>query len=120
MIDNVFSSSPYLVAHSSASYAPYVNPTQPMSGMVRFNSNRMEVYDGQSWLSISGGSSNIDLSVKAQNIMKWAEEKMTLELRAQELAKTHPGVDDLLDAIAEAEEKLKVFVTLVEQGDNND
>lgn len=115
MIDHVSSSDKYLVTTSSPGYSPYINNSQPMTGMLRYYNSNLEVYDGSNWQRIAGGGTQINLSAIAREILEWGEKKMALERKALALAEKHPAVRDALDAIALAEEKLKVIMILTEE-----
>lgn len=77
---------------------PYLNTTQPMTGMIRVNSNlgRTEVYDGQNWVQY-GADAHVDLSETAKKTLSWAQEKMLEEHRLKELMSRHPSLKDLHD-----------------------
>lgn len=111
MINNIFNSGPYLSVQHSPGASPYINPSQPMTGLVRYVSNRLEVYDGSSWLQIGGGSASVSLTGEAVEILDWAKKKIAEEKQLEALAAKHPGVRDL-------KEKLDLMVKLV--GSEND
>ncbi len=107
MIDNVYGGDEYLLVNSSTTgYVPYISPTQPMSGMVRFNNNRMEVYDGTSWHQVSGGSAHINLSSDAKDILNWAKNKMREEQEQRMLGREFAGVAEALELMRIARENL--------------
>jgi len=99
VIDNVYGDE-FLLVNSNPGYNPYINPTQPMSGMVRFNSNRMEAYDGSTWHNVGGGNAHIQLSPEAKEILAWAKKKMHEERQIEALAATN---EDIAKASALAE-----------------
>ena len=86
---------------------PYINTTQPMSGMIRMNAsmNRMEVYDGQNWIQF-GSDVNVDLSESVKQTLNWAREKMLEEQKIKDLMSKHPG-------LKEAYERLEIMKSLV-------
>ena len=77
---------------------PYLNTTQPMTGMVRINPNmnRTEVYDGQTWVPF-GADAHVDLSEQAKQALTWAQNKMQEEIKLLDLLEKHPGLKDLHD-----------------------
>ena len=77
--------------------------------------NSIEVFNGSSWQSVSGGSASISLSYKATAIMKWAEEKMQAEKDIMKAIETSPAVADAYKTLKEAEEKLLVVMTLSQE-----
>lgn len=114
MLDNVYGGE-YLTVTGGQSYMPYINPTASMSGMVRFLNNNMEIYDGSIWHRVTGGSAHVNLDTRALAIMKWAEEKMRREQEIADMAKIHPGVADLANKVAIAEEQLTAFYELAKK-----
>ncbi len=117
MIDYVIGGE-YLNVTSSKGALPYINmsSSQPMVGALTYdhNTQSMKVYDGNSWMTIGGGSATVNLSGNAIAILKWAERKMNEEYELQALAEKHPAIKDLLDQIKEKEEQIKMVQTLIE------
>lgn len=109
MIKYVSSSSPHLQVNMSGGSA-YYNTTNPMAGMVRYYNNDMQVYDGSSWLTVSG-SADIRLSSDAESVIIWAKQKMTEEMRLKELMERHPGLKDAYEKF----EIMKILVSEEEQ-----
>jgi len=85
-------------------------------GQVRYNgsSQNLEVYDGNSWLIMSSAYPTIELSGDVQSVLSWARMKMAEESRIKELAAKHPAVADALEAVAKAEEQVKIVAALVD------
>lgn len=111
MIDNVYGGGEFLVvSQSSSGYMPYTNPSQPMNGMVRCNSNRLEVYDGSSWHPISGGTVHVNLTDEAKDIIAWARTKMKEEMQAAALAKDNEDVAKAVKIVNLAHEHLRDLV----------
>jgi hypothetical protein len=108
MINNVYNSGPYVSVINSPGASPYINPSQPMTGLVRYVSNRLEVYDGSSWQQIGGGSASVSLTSDAIEILDWAKKRMAEEKQLEALAAKHPGVKDL-------KEKLDLMIKLVQE-----
>ena len=92
------------------------NSANTLVGQVRYNgsSQTMEVYDGSAWLTISSTYPTIELNGEVQMILNWARVKMAEEARIKELAAKHPTVADALQAVALAEEQVKIVAALVE------
>ena len=114
MINQLYGGSEFITVSSSPGNTPYINPNQPMTGMMRFNgsSSAMEVYDGNGWQRVGGGSGNIDLSPKAQEILRWAEKKMQEEMAWNELAETNKAVKLALENLEEARRQLTITAKL--------
>ena len=118
MIDYVVGGE-YLNVTSNKGAQPWINmsSTQPMIGMLSYDnsSQQMKVYDGNSWMTIGGGSATVNLNPNAINILKWAEKKMQEEYELKALAEKHPAINDLVNQIKEKEEQLKVVQTLLKE-----
>ncbi len=99
MIKNIYGNSEWIDVDSSGSSMPYLQISQPLTGMVRMNPsmNRMEVYDGNNWIEIANGSAGIDLSEQAKQVLSWAYDKMGEENKLKELMDRHPGLKELND-----------------------
>ena len=118
MIDYVVGGE-YLNVTSNKGAQPWINmsSTQPMIGMLSYDnsSQQMKVYDGNSWMTIGGGSATVNLNPNAISILKWAEKKMQEEYELKALAEKHPAINDLVNQIKEKEEQLKVVQTLLKE-----
>jgi hypothetical protein len=90
----------------------YIDMTRPSAGMVRYNGNNFEVYDGNSWIIIPSGDAQVSLDGVTLESLQWVRRKMTEEKRLEELAKSHPTVADAIDAVRLAEQQLKTVVAL--------
>lgn len=110
MITNVYSGSAFVTV-SSAVGGPYINAGAPSAGMLRYHNQQVQVYDGSSWLAMTG-TANVGLSGEAEAIMNWAREKMQQEREARAMAEQYPAVADALGAVREAEQQLKTVVAL--------
>lgn len=120
MINNVYStSSDWLTAYSNPGATPYINPTQPMTGMLRYNNNQMQVYDGGHWQTVGGGTATVDLTARTKRILEWAEREMLEQEKFQQLAKKHQAMEDALNSVREAQEKLRIIAILVEEEKTN-
>jgi hypothetical protein len=119
MIGTVYSGGEFMSVSSNAGGQPYINPSQPMTGMVRFNSGAgsMEVYDGNGWQRVGGGTASIELTDEATEILKWARTKMTEEKAWKELADKSNAVKIALDNVANAERQLAITATLARETD---
>jgi xanthine/CO dehydrogenase XdhC/CoxF family maturation factor len=85
-----------------------------MTGMVRFNgsANGMEVYDGNGWQRVGGGTAHIDLSYEAQEILDWAATKMADEKAYKELAEKSNAVKIALENVEQAKRQLDITAKL--------
>ena len=114
MIKNISAGPGLAVAGGTTSY-PYVNMNNASAGMVRYNGNsqNLKIYDGSSWITMYSGVATVTLDYDVQNILNWAKEKMQEDQRLKELAKKHPGIEDL-------QQKLAVMVALVQQQEKSE
>ena len=90
----------------------YIGMTRPDAGLVRYNTDHFEVYDGNAWMTIPGGETQIGLDGVTLESLQWVRRKMTEEKRLEELAKTHASVADAIEAVQLAEQQLKTVVAL--------
>jgi len=111
MIKTITNGPGVIVSNSSFS-APYIDMTRTSAGMVRYNNNNFEVYDGNSWIIMASGSIQVSLDGVTLESLQWVRRKMTEEKRLEELAKSHPTVADAIDAVRLAEQQLKTVVAL--------
>ena len=109
MISSVYNTSPYITV--SNSIGPYISPGAASAGMLRYHSNQVQVYDGNAWLTLGGGSS-VGLTSAADEAISWVLKKMEQERAAQDLAQKHPAVADAIDAVRLAEQQLQTVVAL--------
>ena len=90
-------------------------------GQLRYNgsSQNLEVYDGNSWQTIGGGSATVNLTSNAIAILKWAERKMNEEYELQALAATNPTIKDLVDqmnnSVLDYQRKIAMVKTLIKE-----
>ena len=110
MIANVYAHSGFVTVNLSVG-GPYINAGAPSAGMLRYHNQQMQVYDGSSWLAMTGTAS-VGLSGEAEEIMTWARKKMQEEREARVMALDYPAVADALGAVREAEQQLKTVVAL--------
>jgi hypothetical protein len=106
------SNSPHLIAHNTGS-TPWVsaNLNNVFQGQVRFVNNRMEVFDGASWLAIADNIT-VGMTAAAESALAWAIERQAQEKRWAELAEQHPAVADALTARDRAESALSIVAKL--------
>lgn len=114
MIRNITAGPGIHIANNSYS-TPYIDMTRPSAGMVRYNNNNLEIYDGSSWMIMQSSYPQVELSGEVQAILTWARKKIADEARIQELADKHPSVADALEAVARAEEQVRIVAALVQE-----
>ncbi len=118
MIDYVVGGE-YLNVTSNKGAQPYINmsSSQAMVGALSYDPSigQMKVYDGNSWMSLGGGSATVNMSPNAISILKWAEKKMLEEAERERLAETNPTIRDMMDQIKQKEEQLSIVLTLIKE-----
>lgn len=114
---NTGSTGGHLHVENGNTSLPYIssNSNNPLQGMLRLNNSNIEVFDGSSWMIISGGYPNVHLSGAAISALDWASKKMHEEQCMLELAKRHPGVADAVANLEKAMDQVKIMVALTEQ-----
>jgi hypothetical protein len=105
----------YIAVNGGDTAVPYVtqNTQNPMQGMIRINGNIMETFDGSKWIPINSSYATVMLKPEYAVVLEWAAKKMQKEKEIQALAKQHPAIADLVDAVNKAEEQLQMTVALV-------
>ena len=113
MINNI-SGMGSVVVTGGTSFMPYVNMSNPSAGIVRYNGNNqcMEVYDGNSWLTMNHNHVHVDLSGAANAVISWAMRKMAEEAELEKLAHDHPAVQAAYENMKRAAEQLKATIIL--------
>ena len=110
MITGIMGGQYITVNHPGGTY--YNNTSMPMTGMLRYHSGgRIDVFDGNSWITVSG-SSTINLSPSAEQAITWAIQKQKEEAELEKLSKEHPAVAAAYENLKRAEEQLKTTIIL--------
>jgi hypothetical protein len=118
MIKAIHTSGRYIqVIGGSASTYVNANPGAQGVGNLRFNTSgqRLEVYDGSSWLELNMPHASVGLNPDAEAAIEWAHRQMTEERRLKVLAKEHPAVADALEAVQQAQERVRIVAALVQE-----
>ena len=100
-----YSRYPYLSNLNQGS--PNIFPT----GTMRYNNDRIEVYDGHAWQGIRE-TIVVTLSDDTENVIRWAKTKMKQDMELEQLMMEYPNVKDL-------KEKLDILVALVREEKKN-
>jgi len=108
--------SPYLLANSYNA-STYVNGYSGAQGLgnLRWNtsSQKMEVYDGTSWITLNQSNATISLTIEATNILNWARDKMMEEQELERMSEEHPTIKDLVNQIKDKKDQIKMVQTLL-------
>jgi hypothetical protein len=100
---------------------PYISPGAQGAGIMRYNTNlqKIEVYDGVSWLELGGGYANIELSPVVTTAVNWVMDQMAKEAQMKELAKKHASVQHALDNVELAKQELELIYQLAKDHTND-
>jgi hypothetical protein len=88
---------------------PYVsaNVNNPMQGVLRFQNSSLQVFDGNSWITM-GMNLTTDVSSEFNEVMAWARDRMQEDREFHNLCQEHPALQD-------AYEKLQIVKALVKK-----
>jgi hypothetical protein len=86
-------------------------------GNIRFNTanQNMEVYDGNGWILLQMGHVNVGLNSRAEDLLDWAEKKMTEEFELEALANSNPTIKDLMETIKQKQEQISIVKALIKK-----
>ena len=117
MIKSIVQSGRYLTVTGNGAYPYFSSYGNGMgTGNMRFNTQtqNIEVYDGNQWITCSTGSVSVGLNSDAESLLDWARIKRDEESRIVALAARYPTVADAVDAVKKAQEQLQVATILCE------
>lgn len=116
MIKNITGGQYINVMGGSSSY-PYVNMSNPSVGMIRYNGNNQnfEVYDGSSWMTLSGNYTTVDLNDDAKELIEWARAKRAEENYYKQKYKDNPAIQDLLKQREDIDSKIDMIKTILRE-----
>jgi hypothetical protein len=105
-----------VIGGSASTYVSAQSGSQGV-GNLRFNASgqRLEVYDGMTWLELNMPHASIGLNGAAEEAIDWVQRQMAEEKRLEVLAKKHPAVADALDAVKQAQEQVRIVAALVQE-----
>jgi hypothetical protein len=95
---------------------PYVNQnhSNPMQGMIRVWGSDMQVFDGNSWITMSTSYATVELDGNTQSLLKWVEVQRTMALKRMEAVQKNPALTKAFEAIARAEANFDILAKFVE------
>ena len=116
MIDIVYGGE-YLNISSNKGSNPYINTSNPITGMVSYDSSTqtLKVYDGNSFQTLGGGSAHISLTANAITVLKWAEKKMVEEIEYDRLSKINPTIKSLVDEMNKYKDQIEMVKILMKE-----
>jgi hypothetical protein len=86
-------------------------------GDLRFNPSqqRIEVYDGNSWVEMNMSNVSVALTPDAEVAMDWAIKRMKEESELAKLAETNPTIADLVEQKKNLDHKIKMVQILIKE-----
>ena len=118
MIKAIHTSGRYIqvIGGSASTYVTAQAGSQGV-GNLRFNTSqqRLEVYDGMTWLELNMPHASVGLNGAAEEAIDWVQRQMAEEKRLAALAKEHPAVADAMEAVRQAQERVKIVTALVQE-----
>lgn len=114
MINNVLAGSFVTVSGGSGSTYVYGNPNAQGLGNMRYNTTtqRIEVYDGNTWIQLQMPDVIVELNPEAQSLLSWARKKRDQEQELERLVKNYPALADARENLERAQEQLDMLATL--------
>lgn len=106
---------PGITVSSGSGGLPYINPhpNNPIIGMVRINSGRMEAFDGNNWIGISTAHPSVSLDQDTQDLLQWARAQQTMSLNRITLAQNNPTLMKALENLKRAEDNFELLSEFV-------
>jgi hypothetical protein len=104
-----------VIGGSASTYVSAQGSSQGV-GNLRFNTSgqRLEVYDGMTWLELNMPHASVGLNGAAEEAIDWVQRQMAEEKRLEVLAKEHPAMEDALEAVRQAQERVRIVAALVD------
>ena len=95
---------------------PYINQNtnNPLQGMIRIWGSDMQVYDGNSWITMNTSYATASLDQETQDLLSWARAQRTMALNRMTLAQNNPALMKALEAVKRAEENFELLARFVE------
>jgi hypothetical protein len=114
MIKGLMGSTNVIVSGGNTS-VPYIsqNNNNPMQGMIRVWGSDMQVFDGNTWMTMSTSYATVDLSPEAQTLLQWAREQKARHAEREDRIKKNPALQKAWENIRRAEENFDLIDNLV-------
>ena len=115
MINGIVQHGKYMYIHGGHAGGPYVNMNNPSAGMVRYDGNNLQVYDGTSWLTLTGSSASVGMNPVAEEAIDWVRQQMEKEKQLFDLAKKSKSVSIALENLNKAKAELELIAILAKE-----
>jgi hypothetical protein len=98
---------------------PYVsqNTNNPIQGMIRVWGTDMQVYDGNSWITLNTSYATVGLSNSAQEAIDWAQYKMQEERDLASIKAQYPHLTEAIEEVEHAKQALETLIALTKEYD---
>lgn len=119
MIKNIATGSGLQISNTYSNWPAFYNSPSStgntLIGQVRYNgsSQNMEVYDGVTWLTMTGTYPTIELTGDVQAVLHWARARMAEEAEWEKLAPGNATLQDAIDTLRKAQEQVKILAALI-------
>lgn len=117
MIQNILSRSPHISVLCGYSPPNFYGNHGLGVGNLRYNTNsqKFEVFDGNTWITMNPGSIEIKTSETLDRVVEWAEKKMREEAEIEMLAEQHPAMRAALDNLNKAKDQVRATKILIKE-----
>jgi hypothetical protein len=119
MINTVNGFGKYVVVDGGMPSSTYINTNSGYMnvGDMRFNPSqqRIEVYDGNHWVTLNSGHASVRLTSYAETVIDWAAKKMQEDMELEVLSKSSPAIADLVEQKKNLDDKIKMVQVLIKE-----
>jgi hypothetical protein len=119
MINTVNGLGKYVVVDGGMPSSTYINTNSGYMnvGDMRFNPSqqRIEVYDGNHWVTLNSGHASVRLTSYAETVIDWAAKKMQEDMELEALSKSNATIADLVNQKKNLDDKIKMVQILIKE-----
>ena len=119
MIKTVNGSGRYMMVNGGMPATTYINQYSGAMnvGDLRYNVSiqRLEVYDGSSWIELNTIHASVGLTPDAERALDWANRKIAEEAELDSLAESNATIADLVEQKKALDHKIKMVQTLMKE-----
>jgi len=119
MINTVNGLGKYIVVDGGMPSSTYINTNSGYMnvGDMRFNPSqqRIEVYDGNHWVTLNSGHASVRLTSYAETVIDWAAKKMQEDMELEALSKSNATIADLVNQKKNLDDKIKMVQILIKE-----
>lgn len=119
MITTVHGLGKYVVVDGGMPGTTYINTSSGYMnvGDMRFNPSqqRIEVYDGNHWVTLGTGHASVRLTSYAETVIDWAAKKMQEDVELEALSKSNAAIADLVKQKKNLDDKIKMVQILIKE-----